>query len=451
MPALFRTRATLRAALLLTGMAVAMLPWIAAAQETDPLASQAQLTVGQQIAVENGDLIGITPIDLAYNSGTRSQQVQFSLSMPLRENDPDEDKTVSLGDINARLFYRRFVRNSSIETELSYREADLDREIFFDDVTDTLVTLDPGHVTDRNARIGYVFGSQSKLGGEIGLRYGRRDYSGTIDPDLVDSETKNADLRLYLEPIPILRARLIASGNRTDTDGGTDSRSTQLGAGASIQLDKVTNIDAQLTHDNIRREDDVTGEVEEVSGLGLQLGVTRARPNGEWSLSLGSDPGTEGRRDNLMLGRSLETARYNLSAQLGVTRFQGNLDPIFQIGYDRELSAVSKMSAALSQQAVTDNDGDEAINTSLSASYSRQLSALSSINSSVRYRATDVQTGDGTDASSIAFDINYSRALDNDFSLVAGYSIIRSDDDDADKDDDDRIYLGINRTFSWLP
>ena len=103
------------------------------------------------------------------------------------------------------------------------------------------------------------------------------------------------------------------------------------------------------------------------------------------------------------------------------------------------------------KRQVTDNDGDEAINTSLSASYSRHLSELSSINSSVRYRATDVQTGDGTDASSIAFDINYSRALDNDFSLVAGYSIIRSDDDDDDKDDDDRIYLGINRTFSWLP
>lgn len=446
------SRAPLRLWSLLLTAGLGLLPWAAAAQDNEPPASRAEFTIGQQLAVENGDVIGITPLDLTYITGTRSQQLQFSLSAPLRENDPDTDKTVSMGDVNARLLYRRFVRNASIEAELSYRDIDLDDEIYYDDLNDTLVTLDPGSVTYSTARLGYVFGSQSKLGGEIGLRYEQRDYQDTIDPDLVDSRTTSADLRLYLEPISTLRGRLIASGSRTDSDGGTDSRSTQFGAGASIQLDKVTNLDVQLTYDRIRREEDLTGIVEEAKGPGMQLGLTRSRPDGDWSLSFSTAPGTEGRRDTLMLGRVLEFPRHTLSARLGMTRFAGSLDPVFEVGYERPLDDLSKFSAQLSRRGVTDEDGDEAINTSLSASYNRQLSDVSSLGGSIRYRQTDVQSGTGEDARSIALDVNYNRRLYNDFSLVAGASIIRSsNDDDDDEDDDDRVYLGISRSFTWLP
>lgn len=438
-------------AFLLTGLA-ALLPIMTDAQESDPLAPRLQFSIGQQIALDNGDLIGITPLNLDWNTGTRSDVLQLSLSVPIEENDPDADRTFSISDPNARLFYRRFVRNSSIETELTYRETSLDREIFYDDETDRLLTLDPGKAINSSVRLGYVFGAQSKLGGEIGLRYAQRDYVDTIDTDLIDSETSSADLRLYLEPIPTLRARLIASARETNSDaGGTDSRSSRFGAGASLQLDKVTNLDAELAQTHIRREDDGDGSIEEVTGPSLQLGLTRARPDGEWSLSFASDPGTAGRRDRVMLGRSLETPGYNLSAKLGVTRFDGSIDPVYQLGYQRELSDVSKIEASLNHQAVTDDDGDEALNTSLTASYSRQLNPLSSLSSSIRYRETAVQSGTAEDARSVAFSMTYNRALDSNISLVAGASIVRSDSDRRDKDDDERVYLGLTRAFNWLP
>lgn len=422
----------------------------AQAEPEDP-ARVARLTIGQQLALDNGDLIGVTPIDLQLESNTRGgQTLEFSMSLPLEQFNPNEDGTISLGDAQARLFYRRGVRNAAFETELSYRESDLDREILFDDLTNELITVDGGRVADSRARIGYSFGSQAKLGGEIGVLYARRDYSGVVDPDLDDSERLEGDLRLYLEPTPQIRARIIGTKTRVDTENGTDSRSTRVGVGASMQIDKLTNLDAEIAHSEIRRfEEDA--ETERTSGPSYRLRLTRSRPLGDWSLGFTSDPGTEGRRENLTLGRDLEMPRYRLNASVGVTRFQDNYDPIFQIGYDRNLNELSTVQLTLRRASVTDNDGDEAINTDLTTNYTQQIGLRSSLNASIRYRQTEVQTGDREDARSLALDLSFSRAIYSDISLVAGANIIRTKEQDGTRQDDERLYLGLSRSFDWIP
>ncbi len=434
----------------LAGCLAALLPLAGLAQETDPSAPEARLTLGQQIAVEEGDLIGITPLDISLRTGTRVQTLQFSLSAPFRLNDPNEDKTFTLGDPQARMLFRRGARNSAIEAELGYRENDLDEEILFDNLSNEFVTLDRGRVAQTDARLTYVFGREAKLGGEFGLSWLRRDYTDTTDPDLNDSETRSANVTLYLEPTPLIRARVLAQASRTDGDNDTDSRSDRYGVGASLQVDKLTNLDVELARSNIRRQED-DGTLERAEGPSVRLGLTRSRPLGDWSLSFGSEPGTKGRRENFNIGRTLEMRGYNVSGQVGVTRFQGNYDPIFQIAYSQQLNRLSQFQASLRQAAATDDDGDEALNTDITASYSRQLSEVSSIGTNIRYRESQVQTGDREDARSVSFGLDYSRALPNDFSLVAGASIIRSKNSDGERDDEERIYVGVNRSFNFLP
>ncbi|MFC3169441.1 hypothetical protein [Paracoccus fontiphilus] len=429
------------------GLAV-LLPLAAAAQDADPSAPGVQLTVGQQLAVEDGDLIGITPLDLSIRRATRAQVLQFNLSAPFHLNDPEEDSTFALGDPQGRLLFRRGARNAALEFELGYRENDLDREILFDDLSNEFVTLDGGRVAQTDARLTYVFGSQSKLGGEFGLSWLQRDYSGTTDPDLDDHETRSGNIAVYLEPTPLIRARILAEASRTDGDDGNDSRSNRYGAGASMQVDKLTNLDVELARTNIRRFDE--GVLETAEGPSLRLGLTRARPLGDWSLSLGSEPGTAGRREDFNIGRNLELRRFDLSGQVGVTRFRDNYDPIFQISYRQEFSRVSQVQASLSRAGVTDDDGDEALNTDVAASYSRQISDVSTIAANIRYRESEVQSGDNQDARSVSFGLDYSRALPGDFALVAGANIIRSKDGDGERDDEDRVYLGVNRSFSFL-
>lgn len=439
----------------LTLTAAALLPPMAWAQDSDEnsaLAPKAEFTIGQQIAVDNGDVMGVTPLDLNIQTGTRAQLLQFSMSLPVNEGDPDQPDFLSFGDRDARLFYRRGAKNSAIETEFTYRESDLDDTLVYDDVTNEFVSVDRGSVATKAARLGYVFGQQAKIGGELGLSYSQRDYTGlgTTSSALYDSETAQGDIKFYLEPTPLIRARILASENRVDSDGGTDSRYRDAGAGAAMQIDKVTNLDAELTHTRIHRDKN-DGTTEETSGPTYRLALTRSRPLGDWRLSYDSAPGTSGRRDNMMLGRSLEMKTYELAASVGATHFEGNYDPIFDISYARELSRISRFQAALTHRAVTGSDGDESLNTSVSANYRRQLSEISGLNAGLQYRSTDVQTGDNSNGESVSFNINYNRELYSDLSLVAGASITRSSSDDDDDDDDERVYLGISRSFDWLP
>ena len=438
--------------------AAVLLPPMAWAQDSDEnseLAPKAEFTIGQQIAIDNGDLIGITPLDLNIQTGTRAQLLQFSMSLPVHQADPDANDFLSFGDRNARLFYRRGAKNSAIETEINYRESDLDDSLVYDEVTNEFVSVDRGSVATKSARLGYVFGQQGKIGGEVGLSYSQRDYTGLSTSGtgaLYDSDTKQGDIKLYLEPTPLIRARILASKNQIESDGGTDSRYTDAGVGATMQVDKVTNLDAELTHTRIHREED-DGTIEEAVGPTYRLALTRSRPLGDWRLSYDSAPGTSGRRDNLMLGRSLEMKTYEVSASVGTTHFQGNYDPIFDITYARELNRISQFQATLTHRAVTGSDGDESLNTGVSANYRRQLSEISGLNAAFQYRATDVQAGDNSDGESVSFDISYNREFYSDLSLVAGANITRSssDDDDDDNDDDERVYLGVSRTFDWLP
>lgn len=432
------------------GMAglLALLPLAPRAQETDPAAPEGRLTIGQQIAVEDGDLIGITPVDVMLRTGTRVQTMEFSLSAPFRLGDPDEDRTFALGDTQARLLLRRGARNSAIEAELGYRENDLDEEILFDDLSNEFVTLDGGRVAQTDARLTYVFGREAKLGGEFGLSWLKRDYSDTTDSDLDDRETRSGDITIYLEPTPLIRARILAEASRTDGDIN-DSRTDRYGAGASLQLDKLTNLDVELARTHIRRNED--GVPEETEGPSLRLDLTRSRPLGDWSLSFASEPGTSGRREDFNIGRTLELRRFDLSGQIGVTRFQGNYDPVFQIAYRQQLDRLSELQASLRRAGATDDDGDEALNTDITANYSRQISDVSSIAANLRYRESKVQSGDSEDARTVSFGLDYNRALPGDFSLVAGGSIIRSKNSSGTRDDEERVYVGVNRSFSFLP
>lgn len=432
-------------------LGAACLPRPAVAQDED-LAPRARLTVTQQLSVDDGHLVGITPLDLSLQTGTRSQILSFGASAPLRQGDPDDDNFLGTGDRQAQLLYRRFVRNASIEVQGRYVDADLERLIFFDDIVDDIVTLDGGRRADTSLRAGYAFGSQSKLGGEFNLGYLDRRYRDTSDPDLTDSSTVEGSATIFLEPTPLIRARILASGRETDSDGGTDTRSHRLGAGASMQVNRQVNLDVELAQSRIRREDQQDGTVEESDGLSLRSTLTYLRPNGDITLSLSSDPGTEGRRDRVRIGRSLERPGYEVSIAAGLTRLDdGDPDPVFQLTYASELSRLSSLQASLQREAISDLDGNEAINTSLRSSFSRQLTEQSSVGISLFYRESEVQRGDRQDARSAALDINYSRAIGRDFSVVAGLSITRSRKSDGLRDDEERIYVGLSRSFDFLP
>lgn len=437
-------------AALLSG--AALLPGMAMAQDDSDLAPQAQLSVSQQLSLDNGDLIGRIPLDLSLRTGTRSEVFGLTASVPLRLGDPEDDNNFGIGDRRAELFYRRFARQSSVEVQGRYVEADLDRLIFFDELVDDIVTLDGGRRADTGLRAGYAFGTQSKLGGEFSLGYLDRRYIDTTDPSLTDSQTVDGAATIFLEPTPLIRARILGSALETESEGtGTDTRRHRAGVGASMQVNRRVNLDLELAQSYIRREDGDTGLVEESDGLSWSGTATYLRPLGDYTLTVSSDPGTEGRRDRLRFGHSLERPTYTLSLAAGVTRLDGgDVDPTLQIAYSGELSRVSRAQLSLQRDAISDLDGNEAINTSLRGSYNRQLDEQSSVGISLFFRESEVQRGDRQDARSAAVDISYSRTLNRNISVSAGVNVVRSREGDGLRENDERVYVGLGRSFNFL-
>ena len=107
------TGSLMLSAALLTG--ATLLPGMAMAQDDSDLVPQAQLSVSQQLLLDNGDLIGRIPLDLSLRTGTRSEVFGMTASVTLRLGDPDDEDDFGIGDRQAALFYRRFARQSSIE------------------------------------------------------------------------------------------------------------------------------------------------------------------------------------------------------------------------------------------------------------------------------------------------------------------------------------------------
>lgn len=449
------------AALIGAGLAAQPLSVAAQAAADDPNAPRAELRISQQIAVDNGDVIGVTPLSFQLKTGTRAQTIDLTLSAPFEYRPGDDGRRFRVANPQGQLRWQRFNATSSLQFQAGYREADIDDINSYELVVtdngdlDILVETADGTRRDSDAQLRYSFGSQSNLGGDFSLGYRRTEYS--LDAPVTsgsynDSETHSASGTVYLEPNPMIRARIMASLSDTDSDGGTDVRARSGALGAAMQIDPLNHLDAQIGWDHIRRTSDATGAVEDAKGVSGALVYTRPAKDGEWEVRYDTQPNTSGRRENLTFGRSYDGRSVDLSFTLGATRVdQGKIDSILSLGYAQVLSPTVKLAVNADRRGVTDSDGDTAINTSLRASYSQQLDAASQLSAQLGLRETTARSGAAADGRTISLSVGYNRALTEAVGLEAGYRVQRVRDAQDKTTTDERVYLGLGTRFRWTP
>ena len=403
------------------------------------------LSLGVQAVSRDGTLSALMPLSLGLQSATRSQMLEFRLSAPV---EADRDG-LRLDEPSARLFWRHESRQSLIETELSHRETTVSQQNL-DEITD-LPVIDDGTLRDSRARLGLAFGRESKFGGTLDLSQGWRRYSDTLDPSLIDSTTQRADGRLTFQLTPRLAARALAGWTRTEADpGGTDSVTRQAGVGLGVEIDPATTADLALMRTHIRRESPT--EIEQSRGNDLTVKLTRARPDGAWTLNLDSLSGTGGRRDSLRIGRSFETARSTLAAEGGLTRLAGgDPDPLYRISYSAEPMRGASLGLSLGQRAVTATDGEEALVSDVSANWKQELGPVSAVSAQLGLSRTDVTQGDTEDSRRASLSLSYDHALSKDWTLSTGYNGLRSRTSGGKRDDEDRVFIGLGKTWQWRP
>lgn len=418
----------------------------------------AQFTYSEQLVAEDtGDNLR-SDLGFFLSTATRAQRFEFDIGAGLEKRFSDGRLEGDIVDPRLRLFYGLENRNTALSFDASYREVEISQLVlensFLDDPTlvvdEPTLVLDEGTRASASVALGLEFGRAAPFGGTVSLRHAETRYSDTQSTGLLDSEQESAELRLRFDINPLVTGRTVLSVTDLDRDGGVDTRTEQMGVGASMAFNKTLTGEFDIGTTRVEEGGSVPRSVRD--GTFYSIGLVQDRPNGSLSGSLNSNIDENGRRTTLRVDRVLELPEAQLRFGLGASRDEdtGSTDPLYSVSYNQNLPRGS-FSAGLEQSFGTDTQGDETLDTRLRLALSHELTPVSSL--SARFSVRDTATGSAftTDTRQVNVGLDYSHALNRDWALVAGFSHTRQDRADGTRDTDDRLYLGLRLTEIWQP
>ncbi|MEM6371794.1 MAG: hypothetical protein AAF727_03315 [Pseudomonadota bacterium] len=399
----------------------------------------------------NSDLFGRTILGFGLESATNIQRFALNLGTDIEEGRGDRSG-IDVTNAFASLSYDRETRNALVGISGQYRESDTSSSFFDDfDIDGNVINQDSG--TRETYRFGLegAVGREAPIGASFNWNYSEIRYSGTSDPDLTDQSNSDFQGQVDFRITPRITTSLTGKYFDFDAQGnGTNRRTTGLGVSTALEINPILTADLGLSYDRVERSGDETGTDE---GVSVDLGLTRAMPNGSVGLQFSSDitSNDDGRRSFLSVTRDMELPRGELSVELGVTGADtiGN-NPLVNISYQHELPTAT-LTFGVSQRVVLDNDNNEQINTSLRAGYDQQINNRSSYGVSFAVFDRNDLSGADDDGQRIDISLDYRHDLTRDWGLVSGISHAYSTEDDGEDRRRTTIFVGLQRSFDWLP
>lgn len=396
----------------------------------------------------------VTGLGFSLDSETRNQRFNFSLGTDLEgrfgegASAADDFETTNN---RVGVSYDREGANSSLSLGADYSEINLrDQTVgfFVDDEFDPdALVIDGGSRERRDIRARLRTGIEGPFGLDVSARHTSFDYKDTTDPDLEDSDTLRVDGTAYFRINPAMTARVIAGlSERDEVDAtSTERRDSYVGVGLEGELASGVRYDAALTVDDSEvRELGVVTTSED--GVGVSLGATFDRPDGELGIDVSSRVDETGRRTTAQVRRSFDLPQGGLSLSLGVVDQEDDgTEFIASLSYERELPT-GMLEASLVQRPGTD-DGSPVVNTSLSVNYRQQINEVSSWDAGFSFGESSGFGASGGDSSATAT-FAYNRELTEEWSLRAGVELQRVNDSGADRDSN-TVFVTVGRDFSF--
>jgi opacity protein-like surface antigen len=352
--------------------------------------------------------------------------------------------------------YTRLGANSRLALTGRYvfERVDDDVLIFLDESLNPVdLVLDTGEL--RRVTLGGTLstGIEGPLGVDVGVSFDDRDYSGTTDPDLYDRRNVGVNGALRFQLNPVLSGRLTASYSRLDEDtfGDPLTETTAYGVGLTYALDEITVITGDLRATTI--EETVFGVTSvENDGLAFSLGVQRETPGGAVGGQIARTVEEAATRTQLSVNRATDLRDGSIAWSLGYSFSDDDGDGavIGSLDYSRELRT-ARVSAQLSQQAISDDDGDDTLVTRIALGYTQEINSVSSVGVNFGLgRSDDLGAGDDS-TTRLNLGVNYRRALTRDWDWVLGYEARYLSEDDGDTANSNRVFTRIDRSFTFRP
>jgi len=400
------------------------------------------------------DLYGRTLLDFNLNSVTKVEAFDLTLGTEIEEFQDDNDGDFNFTNSLFLLSYDRNTRNALAGVNLRYEAADADEDFSDDDFDQdgNIITQDDGTRTSYGFNLRSEVGREAPIGASFNWTYNEIRFTDTDDPDLNDSTLNDFSGQVDFDITPKVTTSLTGRYNEFNTESptGTDRETTGLGTATNLLISRILTANAGLSYDRVERTGDTNRTDEGISG---NFGLTRELPNGTVGFNYASNvfANDDGRRSFLDVERDMELPRGALAFSLGVTGADAvGTDPLASVDFRHDLPD-GQITLGYRQSVVVDDDDNEDINTSLRASYDQQINSVSSYGVNVSIFDRTAIEGDGDDAQRLDLSLNYRYDLTRDWGLVSGISYAYSTEDDDEDRRRTTVFIGLQRSFSWIP
>ena len=363
-----------------------------------------------------------TQLSFSATSETRASSLAFSLSGTVRFADtPASGSDFDIEGPQASLKYTRTSANAAFAVSGSLRNQDLTYlrplEDFLDADGNIVLPEDLGDLTGTGSRRSYGLstsldmGTSAPFGFGVSAGFSGLDYAGTSSTGLIDS------------------------------------RRTNLGVSANLQISDVTKATIAL---RFGRFDEQGTLVPTRDTTTLEAGLTRSLPAGSITANASTTRTEEGNRLGFSVGRNFELPDGSFGATLGLARDEDNNTNLTgTLSLKRDLPR-GQFSGQIRRSVGPGNDDRTRIFTLVSASYSQTLTPLSSLSLAASFGQSETPATNAS-VSDTSLSATFTRSLTPDWGLDVGVSHRLRRDDATGKADSTSVFLSLNRDFDFRP
>lgn len=398
--------------------------------------------------------------DTALSFGLQSTTAISSLSLDLSGvarvvDDPVSGSDARLRDPSLGLAYSRSGANSRLDLTAGYDRPSLAFVLPTSGDGITVQDIYTGGGERENIDLGLRFetGVDAPFGVVLDLSHAERNYTGTTDVLLFDTETQSASVSALFRPNDVTELRLDLSESRYEAGDTAGTRRTTQRASLGIEheLSESDRLRASIGQTEVV-ETFVTlpGTTNITEGVTSSLEYQRDLANGAVAVNLDSSVNSNGRTTTLEFGRQLAMPTGDLDVTFGWVKSDGaEAQPIGRITYRQEF-ARSALDLQLSRGAsVSQTLGQVTESTTLALGYDLDLSPLSSL--SLDASLTDITVvGATTGRARSSLGIAYRRELTQDWDMNVGLQHQRFNPDAGSSAQSNSIYVTLDRVFEGL-
>lgn len=434
-----------------TGLSLTTLSLLATALASPALAQggpgrEGRLTYGVGLDYDFEEGLQATS-DLSFGITTRTEIETFTFGIGTQLFGDFTDSGTDDFDFrnwNAGLGYTRQGADSALAFNLAYSETDLDDTVDLSGPV-PIITQDGSAATLR-ADAQFQYGINSPFGLTFDLNYRDTDYTGTTDPDLVDETEIGADVlaRFSLSPTFAIRAR--AGINQIDEEdaAGTETETTYVGLGVSSQTAGGLSFTGDILYDESEVTTSSPASSTTDNGIGVDLTLDQARPDGNIGARLSSRIDDTGRRTTARVYRSINTKTGALAFSLGVVDQEGDdqLRVVGDVNYTMSTATGGGLSVSVAKDTVS-SSGSAVDTTLIDVDFTQPINPTSSWSASLGYVATDDPVSGDDERTSAG--LTYTRNLTPEWDMNTGYRYSRDETGDVDNS----VFFNVTRDITF--